>query len=563
MADLFKCPVCLEDMLERNPRLLSCHHTFCESCLNILIQDQKISCPTCRTETAVQEGDVTKLKKDFRLLQMKEEMEKTFKKQTRQCQVCKESLGISMCENCNKLICESCQEKHLKLKVFMDHHIQELCSKHPECGISHICMKCVESVCVNCILVDHCDHEDQIHVYKEGVHTLVSYVKDCKEQIEKIINKNSELRNRKQVKKELVKEAKFELEEEHKKITQARVELERKIDEINIKLKNIIIEQIKIDMKIDKCEADRKKHMKLYDTVKQLEEDMIKGNTSNTMRVLKLVKEELNVKDEWIEEPELVINVENSETFQVKYPVGIASTAEDAVMIADWEFSDVTKINARGEIISKIKTHSKYGKVTNVRTFENMLYIGQKKGITKHHLAEPCEVVDEYDTGVTDISDFDVVNEEMLIIATDGGCLYEYNTKTRTNKQVLSKDDDRKACISYQKGERFLLTYTNLHMIQIYNKEWQLLTYIRNYDCSSLYRPASTCVTPAGFLVADSYNHRVSYFTIEGHFVQHVLTDKDGLWRPRDLCYRPPFLWVTQYSVSTPCEIRCYLVSSQ
>ena len=44
--DLYTCQVCLENMLELNPRLLSCHHTFCEGCLRNQIRGQKLTCPS-------------------------------------------------------------------------------------------------------------------------------------------------------------------------------------------------------------------------------------------------------------------------------------------------------------------------------------------------------------------------------------------------------------------------------------------------------------------------------------------------------------------------------------
>ena len=46
-TDLYICHVCLEDQTERSPRLLSCHHSFCEPCIKKLVKEEHVACPTC------------------------------------------------------------------------------------------------------------------------------------------------------------------------------------------------------------------------------------------------------------------------------------------------------------------------------------------------------------------------------------------------------------------------------------------------------------------------------------------------------------------------------------
>ena len=147
------------------------------------------------------------------------------------------------------------------------------------------------------------------------------------------------------------------------------------------------------------------------------------------------------------------------------------------------------------------------------------------------------------------------------------GRVYEYNTETKLTKQVLVKEGEKWGtyitCAHCEEGLRFILSFTSLHRIEIYNSDWHLLTSISKCGSGSFKRPRSTCVTPGGLLVADFCNHRISYFNIDGQFKQHVVTQKDGLVDPWGLCYKAPFIWVTQYATGWPCKVRCYLVLNE
>ncbi|CAD5124857.1 unnamed protein product [Dimorphilus gyrociliatus] len=50
--DYFTCPICCENWLHRDPRVLPCQHTFCKECLNQLqLKNKAIDflCPICRS----------------------------------------------------------------------------------------------------------------------------------------------------------------------------------------------------------------------------------------------------------------------------------------------------------------------------------------------------------------------------------------------------------------------------------------------------------------------------------------------------------------------------------
>ena len=47
--ELFECSVCLESLINKHPRLLSCGHTFCTPCLQQLPGGNTVNCPKCRS----------------------------------------------------------------------------------------------------------------------------------------------------------------------------------------------------------------------------------------------------------------------------------------------------------------------------------------------------------------------------------------------------------------------------------------------------------------------------------------------------------------------------------
>ena len=578
--DLYTCQVCLENMLELNPRLLSCHHTFCEGCLRNQIRGQKLTCPTCRLETVIPDGDVTKLTKDFRLLQIKEHVEKMATKPSSYCQLCSKSVASCVCETCNKLICDTCRDKHGRIKLFKDHNIQKLCQKHPEFGISHICIKCVETVCGTCILLDHSDHEDQIQAYKDGINSLTTHIKDSILQIQQMIKGKTAEKQREQTNQVTINDTKHKLEVKRK-------QLEREIAEIDNKLKKETQKENNAVQMIKAFEEQINNYQKIEDKLRNLERNVSLGDIHDGNKIMEALQTEFKIPqsraldptnyrqtvissrniDKWVQNPQLVLDIDKNSGFKIKQPVGITCSHQGYLFIADKQSQFVTKINDNGEVISKIQKTQQHGNVVNVRTFGDVLYIGQEKCITKHSLSDPDRDIEEYHPDVTEMYDFDVVNEQMFIVTEKKGRVYEYNTVTKITKKVLVKEGAKWGtyitCVQCEDGLRFILSFNSLQLIEIYNRDWQLLTSISKYGSGSFNQPGATCVTPGGFLVADWDNHRISYFNIDGQFKQHVVTKKNGLQYPSGLCYKAPFIWVTQYAWFTTGKVRCYLVSNR
>ena len=176
--NLFECSICLNHMLERTPRMLSCIHTFCEECLSQLIQNKTIHCPVCREITELKQNDVKELRINFLLAQMKDAQIKPKEAITKaakvksKCQICEEGEPVFKCKECSNILCNRCKDSHGKVPEFQSHTVLGLCVKHED-GITHFCKECVRPLCMKCMLLDHQEHAQQFVNYDAGVKGLL------------------------------------------------------------------------------------------------------------------------------------------------------------------------------------------------------------------------------------------------------------------------------------------------------------------------------------------------------------------------------------------------------
>ena len=70
--ELFECSVCLESLINKQPRLLSCGHTFCTPCLQQLSAGNIVNCPKCRSHTQLPPEGVQALPKNTDINKMRE-----------------------------------------------------------------------------------------------------------------------------------------------------------------------------------------------------------------------------------------------------------------------------------------------------------------------------------------------------------------------------------------------------------------------------------------------------------------------------------------------------------
>ena len=211
--DLYSCDICMENMLQRNPKLLWCHHSFCAECLVMLVKQGQIECPTCRVKTSLPKGEVQELQSNFMLQKVKEYVDNLVTVKHVLCQLCKSDAASLKCQECAQLFCEACSHKHNKIKTFADHHLYKLCKKHKDGMAAYICVRCVQPVCSTCVITEHSEHETDIKPFTEGTEYLISDIEKLKHQLKEKEKICKEILEKEDIKAESAVEAEHVLSE--------------------------------------------------------------------------------------------------------------------------------------------------------------------------------------------------------------------------------------------------------------------------------------------------------------------------------------------------------------
>ncbi|KAL3887749.1 hypothetical protein ACJMK2_000142 [Sinanodonta woodiana] len=230
-SQILKCPWCLETF--KIPRVLSCGHTYCTSCLqshiniNITSKDTlqaNFSCLLCAANTTILDHSVetSRLAESFpvncmviSLLDVKLGM--SGRKGCEFCRKrCKEVCATSYCQECHISMCDTCKQYHDDIsecdkknsfsfneqteldsvRVRPNLAFIEMCPKHPDEKIKFICKDHQELCCSTCGFLQHrmCDNittlEDMlrttyVHIKSKEVETNLNKCNNC---LKRIIN---------------------------------------------------------------------------------------------------------------------------------------------------------------------------------------------------------------------------------------------------------------------------------------------------------------------------------------------------------------------------------------
>ncbi|XP_063960505.1 tripartite motif-containing protein 2-like [Lytechinus pictus] len=198
-----ECPVCLSTFTD--PKILSCSHTFCKTCLDNLLECQgncQIRCPVCRAVTQVPNEDVGKLQVNLALKSLIEDMEG----HPQICTNCKSNdkpHAAVYCQDCGKYLCTSCLNKHSQWEDFIDHEVIAMseissgkvsvrryrkCRKHPKEDEDYFCSTCRRFTCFRCGVMEH---KDEGHQVVEGAAYEDKHVKIIGDLKSKVVKQQS------------------------------------------------------------------------------------------------------------------------------------------------------------------------------------------------------------------------------------------------------------------------------------------------------------------------------------------------------------------------------------
>ncbi|XP_060082963.1 tripartite motif-containing protein 2-like [Ylistrum balloti] len=191
LEELTTCPICQERF--KQPKILSCHHTFCCPCLQSYFMqtpEDNSPCPLCRCLFFPPKGDVSNLPTSTFMQDVVMMIEKKSPITKKDCMVCKninKDAGF-MCVECDVQMCESCRDIHemfrmdshnlLRLDETQDVPIisviagkktSRTCDEHNGQIMEHLCISCNVPICSECKITNHFQHRVQniIHAAEE------------------------------------------------------------------------------------------------------------------------------------------------------------------------------------------------------------------------------------------------------------------------------------------------------------------------------------------------------------------------------------------------------------
>ena len=211
LEEQLTCTVCLDQYT--NPKILPCHHSFCQHCLEGLPLDKKnetyyLSCPTCRHCTKLLDKGEGAFPVAFHLNNLKE-MQSLLNNtavlpnpQEATCSDHGRPLEL-FCEACNKVICVAClahDHKYHEYEIITDSYTKH-CQKLREC-LSPVGRK---KEALKKVLSALSEREGEIRERGEGV------LKEINEMVEEMIN--------------FLRRSEKKLTEQAKKVTDAKLKV--------------------------------------------------------------------------------------------------------------------------------------------------------------------------------------------------------------------------------------------------------------------------------------------------------------------------------------------------
>ena len=585
--DIYNCDICMGNMLERNPKMLSCHHTFCAQCLIQVIKEGIIKCPSCRSKTDVPGGDITKLPVNFMLLKVKEHCDKVLSRKVMFCQFCKATIAILKCHECSQFLCGGCSEKHDKLKTFADHHIYKLCSKHEDCIAAYLCVKCDESICSTCILMEHSEHEAEIRPFKNVIKEILSDIENFKLQ----------LKEKEEVYKGIIQEE----EEKVKEVTKVEEVLNETIEDLSKKMKNAK-ETLKHVRKFNRektnfIKESTQEQQELEQTNKMLSRLSTKiqnGNLEgfhfarerlNTLlsRTLSVpeIPESVSVHDPisgkimtladflkhgsipkvtFMENPELVKTVTCPHQERWTWPWNFSVVDENSVIFTDTERGTVTIAYQTDEPARQVAIPTGHQYIQDTVVFGDYMYFVFRDCIIQKPKSGGDQEL-KFKPAVNDIRRCVVVSESCFVLVCDRQ-LHVFDSNTRTTRKVLDIliDNQISITLGYPGGKKtFAIAVYDTNEVYLYDMDWNNLHTLGGHGSNDgqFKQPYDTAFSPNGLIVADAGNKRLSLFDLEWRFKQNILDQTHIEGYPIGISFNYPYIWV---ATNSPVSVKLFRI---
>ena len=156
-------------------------------------------------------------------------------------------------------------------------------------------------------------------------------------------------------------------------------------------------------------------------------------------------------------------------------------------------------------------------------------------------------------------------DDQVLLVDVNKGQIFIYDIKTRNKHVVIDKLNGPTSVDKAvtDQGVFYIVNEESAHTVRVYNDRWRFVTSIggQGGEDGRFNNPHTARVLPDHtIIVSDIRNHRISRFTIQGDFIDHVIKQSDGIRYPRRLAVQYPYVWVNFSRFGSPYNIKCYQI---
>ena len=223
----------------------------------------------------------------------------------------------------------------------------------------------------------------------------------------------------------------------------------------------------------------------------------------------------------------------------------------------------VIRLSDRGEVIRKLITTDKYIPGFILMSNNECLILHKDGSLQRVRIEDGLVLGSGYK--VADVGwlcdGIRIDDDQVLLVDREKGEVMTYNMKTRNKHVVIDKlryPTSVDKAVTDQ-GVFYIVNEEWAHTVSVYNDRWRLVRSIGGEGDSDgrLYRPYTARVLPDNtVIVTDCYNNRISRFTIQGDFINHVIKQSDGISQPTRLAVQYPYVWVAEGYYN----IKCYQI---
>ncbi|XP_066271397.1 tripartite motif-containing protein 2-like [Branchiostoma lanceolatum] len=548
------CQVCLEDF--KQPKMLPCLHTFCQSCLEKLLTTEpvgKLDCPTCRQDVSLPRNGVQGLKSNFLVGKLRDILQQQPRGETSEtredgvpCTVCEVGNSAQFyCVECTDYICQPCNDMHGRFKGNRAHKvvtIQDLqsgqaaaelraretskCEDHNELN-KFYCDTCHRVICLHCVVTAHKDHqyvEIEKAAEREGAKikaklATVNNTADLHEKwVQQLQSVKNEWSSQVQRTEEQIRKQVNTIIEAAKKVGDDRIGQLRAMNAAREKQMEAAMEAAEMDL------ASARSCVQFTDNVLEY------GSPAEVMSVAGELTGRLvqTADDKSAGKVEMTKHLMN-----LTFEPPTSNVEQEVSKLVDGSFTEKVDLSFEPECVAALTN----GELL-VTGDEHKIHVLDKQGRESRviQVTGAAEIGNTVGVAVDGLGRIVVtIGYQVFVLSPSGGVMLKFGDKDG-GQQQLGRFLHVANCNC---SNQIIISDNGNHNLKIFDPSGRYL-----FTCGSLGSGPGQLWYPwfvitdseDNIIVADQGNHRVSLFSRDGTFMRHVLTrEKHGLNYPLSL----------------------------